>query len=262
MTMRSRPDGVIVLTNGIEASKDGLTLFVNYPDNVRLLRFLGRDPTFDEVARWQVLCDAFREDEIERLALHVREVPEGTPERAHVERLFFGTNGLKGSRGRAPLPSALENKLLALEWCHTSEDDDDHRCPECGFAREMPPGMHDQDGCELGRLCKQIRKKRALEPLAGLTDFEIGALVALYAYRVAHGPVVMSDQQYADLSAAWRRLAQRGLTVVDEGHGYPTTIPKHGQTVLLEGDGAPSFDLTDEGKKAIHVHLFGKERTA
>ena len=47
MTLRSRPDGVLILTNGIEATKDGLTLSVNYPDNVRLLRFLGRHPTFE-----------------------------------------------------------------------------------------------------------------------------------------------------------------------------------------------------------------------
>ena len=162
MTLRSRPDGVLILTNGIEATKDGLTLSVNYPDNVRLLRFLGRHPTFEEVQRWQALSDAFREEEIERLALYVREVPEGTPDRIFIEGHFFGTNGLKDGRGRRPLPSALENKLLALEWSFTSEDNDLHCCPECGFSREGEPGpAHDEDGCELGRLCSQIRAARA-----------------------------------------------------------------------------------------------------
>ena len=219
MTIRSRPDGVLVLTNGIEPSKDGLTLFVNYPDNVRLLRFLGRDPTFDEVARWQVLCDAFRQDE-NRAAGAACARGSGRDARAGARgELFFGTNGLKDGRRRAPLPSAMEERLLALEWCVG----DDRVCPECGFR----DGWHDQDGCELGRMCAQIRAKRALAPLAGLTDHEIGALVLLYGYKYGPAPILLPSDRYAE--------SRRGV----EGDGAARTHDdrREGRSAGLRSDG-------------------------
>ena len=76
--------------------------------------------------------------------------------------------------------------------------------------------------------------------LAGLTDHEIGCLVLLYSYKVAPGPVIMSDAKLAELSAVWTRLEGRGLTVIDVR------------------DSGPNYDLSDEGQKAIHAHLFGK----